>query len=246
MVVDDLFSVARLAEVYDPLEADRADLDAYVAMVEEFGARRVLDLGCGTGSFACLLAGRGLEVTGVDPAEASLKLARPKPGAGGVRWVCGDARSLPALGVDLVTMTGNVAQVFVDDGDWQTTLGAVRDALVPGGRLVFETRDPARRAWEDWTESATRRRVDLAGIGTVDTWVELTEIVWPCVSFHTSFVFGSDGAVLTSRSTLRFRDRDELTVSLAAAGLILDEVRDAPDRPGREMVFVARKPVAPA
>lgn len=66
-------------------------------------------------------------------------------------------------------------------------------------------RDPAWRAWAHWTESVTRPRVDLAGIGTVDTWVELSEVVWPCVSFQTSLVFGSDGTVLTSRSTLRFR-----------------------------------------
>lgn len=75
-------------------------------MVEQFGASRVLDLGCGTGTFACLLAGRGLEVTGVDPAEASLRVARRKREAGGVRWVCGDARSLPARRGDLVTLTG--------------------------------------------------------------------------------------------------------------------------------------------
>ena len=50
-----------------------------------------------------------------------------------------------------------------------------------------------------------------------------------------------DGAVLTSDSTLRFRTRAELADSLAAAGFAVDEVRDAPDRPGREFVFIARK-----
>src|SRR5438552_3032086 len=50
----------------------------------EFGARTVLDIGCGTGTFACLLAGRGLEVIAVDPAAASLEVARRKPGAGRV------------------------------------------------------------------------------------------------------------------------------------------------------------------
>ncbi|MGH9064260.1 MAG: hypothetical protein ACRD0L_09890 [Acidimicrobiales bacterium] len=136
--------------------------------------------------------------------------------------------------------------MFVSDNDWQATLAAVRGTLAPGGRLVFETRDPARRAWENWTEAATRRRVDLPGVGTVETWVELTELAWPCVSFETSFVFAYDGAVLTSLSTLRFRERDELTVSLAATGLVIDAIREAPDRPGRELVFVARKPAASA
>ncbi len=80
-VVDPIFADGRLAEVYDPLDPDRSDLDAYAAMVDEFGAHSVLDIGCGTGTFVCLLARRGLTVTAVDPAEASLAVARTKPGA---------------------------------------------------------------------------------------------------------------------------------------------------------------------
>jgi len=64
------------------------------------------------------------------------------------------------------------------------------------------------------------------------------------VSFQTTFVFAGDGAVLTSTSTLRFRGRDELAASLAAAGLVVDEIRGAPDRPGREFVFVTRRPAS--
>ena len=47
--------------------------------------------------------------------------------------------------------------------------------------------------------------------------------------------------MLTSDSTLRFRSRTELAGSLATASLAVEEVRDAPDRPGRELVFVARR-----
>lgn len=45
---------------------------------------------------------------GVDPAAASLQVARRKPGAGAIRWVHGDACDLGGLAVELVTMTGNV------------------------------------------------------------------------------------------------------------------------------------------
>jgi predicted RNA methylase len=51
-VADALFDEPRLAELYDPLDPDRSDLAAYVAMAGEFGARTVLDTGCGTGTLA--------------------------------------------------------------------------------------------------------------------------------------------------------------------------------------------------
>ena len=60
----------------------------------------------------------------------------------------------------------------------------------------------------------------------------MTKAEGSLVSFRTTFVFDGDGAVLTSDSTLRFRTRGELADSLAAAGFVVDEVRDAPDRPG--------------
>lgn len=238
-MVDAHFSEPRLARIYDPLDPDRSDLDAYAALVDELGARSVLDIGCGTGSFACLLAGRGIEVTAVDPALASLDVARGKPGSERVRWLHGDATTLPPLQADLATMTANVAQVFLGDDDWAAALAGARGALRPGGRLVFEVRDPARRAWEGWTRAETHRRVDIPSVGVVETWIDLTDVRPPLVSFRTTFVFEADGVTLTSDSTLRFRAEDEVRDSLDACGFAVREVRDAPDRPGRELVFVA-------
>ncbi|KGH46491.1 methyltransferase type 11 [Modestobacter caceresii] len=240
-MVDALYSDPRLAVLYDPLDPDRSDLDLYTGLVEEFGARSVLDVGCGTGTFACLLAERGIDVVSVDPAAASLDVARQKPGADRVRWLLGDASSLPPLRVDVVTMTANVAQVFLTDEEWTLTLRAVRSALRPGGRLVFESRDPARRAWEDWNRDSTTSSAEVLDMGTVTSWVEVTEVHEPLVSFRETVVLG-DGAVLSSESTLRFRTRGELLESVTGAGLIVDEVRDAPDRPGRELVVIAHRP----
>jgi hypothetical protein len=138
-------------------------------------------------------------------------------------------------------MTGNVAQVFISDEEWAATLGAIQKALRTGGRLVFESRDPARKAWLEWNRDQTYRRVLIPGTGPVETWTELTDVSGSLVSFRMTVLFGGDGTVLTSDSTLRFRSRDELASSLAAAGLVVDEVRDAPDRPGREFVFIARR-----
>lgn len=238
-MVDAHFGEPRLARIYDALDPDRSDLDVYAALVDELGARSVLDIGCGTGTFACLLARRGIEVTAVDPALASLDVAQIKPGAERVRWLHGDATTLPPLRVDLATMTANVAQVFLTDHDWEATLAGTRAVLRHGGRLVFEVRDPAIRAWEGWTRAETHRRVEIPSVGVVETWIDLIDVCLPLVSFRTTFVFEADGATLSSDSTLRFRTEDEIRGSLDATGFAVREVRDAPDRPGRELVFVA-------
>ncbi|HMH94776.1 MAG TPA: SAM-dependent methyltransferase, partial [Streptosporangiaceae bacterium] len=84
-------------------------------------------------------------------------------------------------------------------------------------------------------------RADLPGGITVEAWPEVTDVSGALVSFRWTFAF-SDGEILTSDSTLRFRGRDEIAGSLRAAGFTVAEVRDAPDRPGLELVFVARRP----
>ena len=237
---DLIFEHPRLAQVYDALdEPERRDLALYEGLVAELGAASVLDIGCGTGTLACRLAQRGVEVVGVDPARASLDMAVSKPGADRVRWVLGDAATLPALEVDLATMTGNVAQVFITDSDWMLALRSIRAALRPGGCLAFETRDPAKQAWLSWTREQTYRRLELGTIGTLQTWSELVRVSGEVVTFRTHFVFDRDGTRLTSESTLRFRNRNEIAESLASTGLRLDGIRDAADRPGLELVFLA-------
>jgi SAM-dependent methyltransferase len=240
-MADAIFEHPRLAAMYDALDPDRSDLAIYRAIADELGAHRVLDVGCGTGTFAILLADEGVEVTGVDPATASLDVARAKLGADRVRWILGDATALPLLEVDLVTMTGNVAQAIVDEPVWDGTLRGVYDALRPGGYLVFETRDPAREAWREWTRAASYEVREIDGVGAVENWAELTSVNLPFVSWRWTFVF-PDGDVLTSDSTLRFRERDHVHAALLAHGYVVDDIRDAPDRPGREFVFFARRP----
>lgn len=237
-MADEGFRNPRLAAIYDALEPDRSDLDVYVAIAAELDATRVLDVGCGTGTFALLLAERGYEVTGVDPARASLDVARGKPGAERVHWIDGDATGLPPLQVDLATMTGNVAQAIVGEADWHATLRGIHDVLRPGGNLVFETRVPARRAWLEWNRAASHRVAEIAGVGPVETWVDLLEVDGPLVSFRWTYVF-PDGDVLTSDSSLRFRERAEVEEALTAHGYAVPDVRGAPDRPGRELVFFA-------
>ena len=100
-VPDAIFAHPRLAPVYDAFDGPRDDLPAYAGIADELGARRVLDVGCGTGSLAIPLAGTGRAVVGADPAAASLDVAKSKDINAAVTWVHTDAAGVPAAGADL-------------------------------------------------------------------------------------------------------------------------------------------------
>ena len=240
-VPDAIFAHPRLAPVYDAFDGDRDDLAAYLSIAGELGAERVLDVGCGTGCLAILLADSGRTVMGADPAGAALEVARAKDARARITWVHGDATALPSFGADLAVMTGNVAQVFLADEDWAGALRGIHGALRPRGYLVFETRRPDWRAWEKWAAEAGRRVVDVPGIGSVEQRSEVTGVSLPFVSVRGTYTFRADGAVIVSDSILRFRSRNEVESSLVTQGYRVLDVREAPDRPGREFVFIAER-----
>lgn len=98
---------------------------------------QVLDLGCGTGSLAVLLAGAGHAVTGVDFAPAMVARARAKARAAGLtaRFRVGDAADpgLPAGSVDVV-LCRHVLWALPDPA---AVLGRWSRLLSPGGRLLL-------------------------------------------------------------------------------------------------------------
>lgn len=153
----------------------------------------------------------------------------------------GEATALAgaAQDVDLVVMTGNVAQVFISDEDWHATLSAVGDALRSGGWFVFETRRPEARAWESWDVEPTTVELPDGRASVVGRAVTAVDL--PLVTFES--VTTIDGETLRSTSTLRFRDCAEIERDLTTHGFTLADVREAPDRPGMENVFLARVPV---
>jgi len=240
-VPDAIFAHPRLAPIYDAFDGNRDDLTAYLNLAEELGAERVLDVGCGTGCLAVMLAASGRRVVGVDPAQASLEIAKSKDKTAAITWIHGDAAKAPAFDADLAVMTGNVAQVFISDDDWTQVLRAIHAALRPRGHLAFETRRPERRAWEEWAADTDPVVLDIPGSGPVEQRLEVTGVSLPLVAFRYTYTFLADGAVVTSDSTLRFRNRDEVESSLAAHGYRVLDVREAPDRPGREFVFIAQR-----
>jgi SAM-dependent methyltransferase len=78
----------RLVALYDHDNPRGADTDFYVRLAADVEARRIIELGCGTGRLTRELAGDGRQVIGVDPAPAMLAVALGQPGADKVQWVC--------------------------------------------------------------------------------------------------------------------------------------------------------------
>ncbi len=220
------------------------DDDFFLSVAAESGAaQRVLDLGCGTGRLAMGLAAAGHTVTGVDPARASLDAARAKPGADRVTWIERTSASVPTGGFDVAVMTSHVAQFFVTDDEWMNTLHDLRRALVDGGRLTFDARDPAARGWERWPIDWDRA-VTLPDGRVVRLAVEITNVEGDVVSHEIRYEF-PDGDVLVSSATLRFRSEAELRETLAAAGFAVEHIfggwnRDPIGHADGEFLVVAR------
>lgn len=245
--LDEHYTDPLLVDRYDAENSGRDDTAYYLRLADTLGARTVVDVGCGTGVLSAGLARDGRTVVGVDPAAPMLEIARARPGGDRVTWLEGTAeaafeRVAPGT-VDLVVMTGHVAQVFLTDDAWVEVLGVAARLLAPGGRLAFETRDPDAQAWTRWTPHLTREEV-VAADGTVSTgWVEVTSVDDGLVTFDGHTVL-EDGIDRVSTSTLRFRSLDEIRASLRAAGLETVTVHgdwdEGPVRPGTsELVVVA-------
>lgn len=96
------------------------------------------------------------------------------------------------------------------------------------------TRRPEDRAWEEWAVQTGPVVRTVAGVGEVERRREVTRVTLPYVSFRYTYRFASNRAELRSDSTLRFRSRAEVEETLTTNGFTILDVRDAPDRPGRE------------
>lgn len=92
------------------------------------GARRALDVGCGTGRFARALAARGLDVDAVDPDKAVIHAATGT----GVTYIHGDITTmeLPAGHYDYISCLASLHHVPFD------MVRKLRAALAPGGVLA--------------------------------------------------------------------------------------------------------------
>jgi 2-polyprenyl-3-methyl-5-hydroxy-6-metoxy-1,4-benzoquinol methylase len=90
-MIDRCYDQTDLVALYDLINSDGPGWDYYLALAAriagaEKALARVLDAGCGTGALAVEMARLGAGVTGLDPAEAMLAVARARAGAALVHW----------------------------------------------------------------------------------------------------------------------------------------------------------------
>ena len=132
----------RIAARYDELRpVDELWQELFETLVREGGlvARRVLEVGCGTGALAAALAERGARVWGLDAEPEMLAVARQRAPAG-VGLKEGRAEALPFKDgwFDRVVMRLSL-HLF----DRPAAIAEARRVLGPGGRLAIATFDPA-------------------------------------------------------------------------------------------------------
>lgn len=141
-----------LASSYDRLTSDvdyEATVDFYFEILrrENYFPRTAVDLACGTGSVAALLAQRGLQVVGVDLSEEMLTMAQQK---------AQDLENPPRFlrcplqnlwlprGVDLAVCALDSLDYIVDPADCQEAIHRVYRALNPGGAFIFDVNTPEK------------------------------------------------------------------------------------------------------
>ena len=239
------FNDPRLVAIYDLWCPWGPPDDFFMDLAGETPQARVLDFGCGTGRLAIALAAAGHHVTGVDPASNSLEAARAKPDADRVTWLEGSHEVLPSAVFDLIVMNSHVAQFLVTDLEWTQALTRFRQALVPGGRLAFDSRDPNAQGWEAWNPVDSREQVSLPDGRTVELWTEVVELLQSNVTFLIHYRFSDSNEELLSRNTLRFRSQQELESSLTAAGFEVEQIfggwnRDPIGHKDGEFIVIAR------
>ena len=141
-----------LAGSYDRLTND-VDYEAVVAFYNEIirleglKPRTAVDLACGTGSVALLLARQGLKVTAVDMSEemltAALQKASAEPNPPVFAHQCLQELQLPR-GVDLAVCALDSLDYILDPKDCAEAIRRVYKALNPGGIFIFDVNTPEK------------------------------------------------------------------------------------------------------
>jgi len=141
-----------LAMSYDRLTNDvdyAAVVDFYWQILSQEGLqpRTAVDLACGTGSVAMLLAQKGLQVTAVDMSEEMLCVAAQKAQdvQNPPRFVCQSLQKLRLpRGVDLAVCALDSLDYIIDPNDCAEAIKRIYRVLNPGGCFIFDVNTPEK------------------------------------------------------------------------------------------------------
>jgi len=224
------------------LERDRRETSRLIELLGLPDGARVLDVPCGQGRHAHLLAEAGYDVDGLDYSADLLAVARKRGSAKKLRYIRGDMRKLPAKWTrrfDAVLNLFTSFGFFAHPSDDARVIREFARVLKPGGVLVWHggSRDGvmARFLARDWwttrdeTLFAQEREFDpLSGVLTVrSTWRRGVK----------------KG---TREHRLRLYTATRLAELCADAGLMVEQAYDAFNdrslrRTSSEMLLIARK-----
>lgn len=160
---------------------ERLEQAAILDLAGPLAGKRVLDVGCGDGTYAILAAERGATATGIDSSQAMLDAARRRSEDAGVRveLQLADVMKLPFPAASFDVVVAVTVLCFVRDVD--VAVQQIARVLAPGGRLVlgelgsrsvWAARRRVRgllgsKTWRSarfWTERDLRRLVERAGL----------------------------------------------------------------------------------
>ncbi len=141
-----------LAASYDRLTNDvdyGAVVDFYNQILkrENLRPRTAVDLACGTGSVAILLAEQGMKVTAVDMSEDMLTVAsqKAKDMDNAPMFVCQPLQKLRLpRGVDLAVCALDSLDYITDPKDCVQAIRQIYKALNPGGIFIFDVNTPEK------------------------------------------------------------------------------------------------------
>ena len=106
-----------------------------------FMPRDVLDMACGEGSFAVIMAQQGYSVTGIDQSPQMIELAKARAHEAGqsVTFLVEDMRAIPyANQFDLVTCFFDSLNYMLNIKDLHEAFAGAFMALRPGGYFIFD------------------------------------------------------------------------------------------------------------
>ena len=107
------------------------------------GPGRLLDLACGTGTFAIEMASSGWQVTGLDVSPAMIARAEAKAQVMGhlaPRFYLGDLRMIGLPGpFEVVTCFSESLNHLADEAGLTAAFESVRRVIAPGGLFIFDT-----------------------------------------------------------------------------------------------------------